>query len=104
MGRVARVVAAGVRQETPRISNLRSALGGFGIWVPSGNTVDLRRKNDNFNFPAFAVHGGARAQRVVAHFALDAARAAVSAAGNHPLLQQFVENLLMKRFSSPRGE
>ena len=70
----------------------------------SPNTVELRGENDNFDFAALAMYRGARAQRVAAHFAFDAARAAVASAGDHPLFEQFVENLLVKRFSSPRGE
>ena len=69
----------------------------------SYNTVELRRDDANLDFAALAVDGGARAQRIAAHLALDAARAAVTAAGDHPLLEQFVENLLIERFSSPRG-
>jgi hypothetical protein len=70
----------------------------------SRNTVELRGEDDNFDFAALAMYRGARAQRVAAHFAFDAARAAVASAGNHPLFEQFVENLLVKRFSNPRGE
>ena len=68
------------------------------------NTVDLSGMNGNPYSLAIVANGGTRAQRIAAHLALHAPRAAPAAAGDHRLLQQFVENLLMKRFSSPRGE
>ncbi len=67
----------------------------------SPNTVDLRRNNDDFDLRAFVANGVARAQRIAAHLAFDAARAAPAAAGDHPLLKEFVENQLVKRFAYP---
>lgn len=45
-----------------------------------------------------------RTQRELAHFTLDAARVAAAAAGGDTLLEDFVENLLMKLFPILRGE
>ena len=60
-----------------RQSDDQSALSRGQIYSFVGakaNTVDLRRKGDNLNFLALAADGGARAQRIAAHLALDAAR------------------------------
>ena len=45
-----------------------------------------------------------RAQREVAHLALDAARIAPAAAGDDALLQDFLKDAIMKLFPQPRGE
>ena len=46
----------------------------------------------------------AGAKRKVAHLALDAARVAPVAAGDDPLLQDFIEYAVMKGHSVLRGE
>ena len=46
----------------------------------------------------------ARAKREVAHLALDATRVASVAAGDDPLLQDFLEYAVMKGHSVLRGE
>src|SRR3954470_7069943 len=46
----------------------------------------------------------ARAKRVIAHFALHTARVETAATGTDTLLENLLEDGLMKMFSMPRGE
>ena len=48
--------------------------------------------------------GVTRSQREVAHFALAPAWIAAAAAGDDPVLEDFVQYAVMKRFPQPGGE